>query len=77
MTDGGGTKLDGSCALLAKLLEQHSEGERAHVSEVLFGAGTAPRQQRVEPEEITPLPRRRFGEPSIKVAVRRQGARPS
>lgn len=77
MTGSRSTGLDGSYALLAKLLDQHSEQEQAHISGALLRAEAVPRQQRVEPGEVTPLPRRRSGATSIKVAVRRQGAKQS
>lgn len=73
MTDGSGTGLDGSYALLAKLLDQHGEREQARIHGALFGTEAAPRQQRAEPGEVTPLPRIRAGAASIRVVVRREG----
>jgi hypothetical protein len=73
MTDGGGTELDGPYALLAKLLDQHSEREQAHIRGVLFRPEPVSRQQRAQPGEATPLPRSISGAVSIKVVVRRQG----
>ena len=77
MTESMGMGLDGSYVLLAKLLDQHSEWEQACIRGVLFRAEAVPLQRRAEPVEVTPLPRRRSGAASIKVAVRRQGPKPS
>lgn len=76
MTDGGGTELDAAHALLAQLLDQHSEREQADIRAALFRGEAVPPQP-TEPGEVTPLPRRRSGAASIKVVVRRQGAKPS
>lgn len=72
MTDGGSTGLDDPYIALAKLLEQHSEREQAHIRGALFRTEAVPRQQRAEPGEATPLPQRRPGAAPIKVVVRRQ-----
>ncbi|CAM5496628.1 hypothetical protein SHIRM173S_11478 [Streptomyces hirsutus] len=72
MTDGSGTGVDGSYALLAEFLDQHSQREQTHIRGTLFRAEAVFRQQRAEPREVTPLPRRKSGAASVKVAVRRQ-----
>jgi hypothetical protein len=77
MTDSSGTGPDDSYALLAKLLDQHSEQERADIRRALFRAEAVPRQQCGEPGQVTPLPRGKSGAASIKVVVRRQGVKPS
>jgi hypothetical protein len=77
MTDGCATELDGTYALLAGLLDQHSEREQAHICGALFRTEAAPWQQRAEQGGATPLPRRTPGTASIKVAVRRQAFKPS
>lgn len=73
MTDSSGAGLDGSYALLAKLLDRHSDREQALIRGKLFRTEAVPQQQCEELGEVAPLPRRRAGAASIKVVVRKQG----